>query len=81
MLLEDHHAEESHAPKYHPVRYKNDYAQNLVVDVIPTIQQRATPRYEPYSRVLLSICNHECFQSPLCVAKVSKEGVLLLGCY
>lgn len=81
VLLEDHHAEECHTPEYHAIGNKNHYAQDSVVDVVSIIQQRAAPCYEPYAGILLRICNHKCFQSPLCVAQVCEEGVLLLGCY
>lgn len=68
VLLEDHHAEEGDTPEYHPVGRKNDDAQDLVVDVVATLEQRAAPRYQPHSGIPLSIRDHKCFQSPLGVA-------------
>ena len=61
VLLEDHHAEECHTPEYHTIGNKNHYAQDSVIDVISTIQQRAAPCYEPYAGIFLRIGNHKCF--------------------
>lgn len=39
VLLEDHHAEERYAAENYPIHGKNDYTENLVIDVVSTLDQ------------------------------------------
>jgi hypothetical protein len=79
VLLEDDHAEEGDTPENDPVGRKNHDAEDLVVDVVAVLHQRAAPCYQPHAGIHLGIRDHKPFQSPLGVTQVSKEGVLLIG--